>query len=178
MGLSAANREALLHNALLCLYGWETLILPTTAEDSNFHAQVTALHLNVCRTLDNLLSWHPHTIFITCQNSVSFPPRLASRNVESLRLTMPDHLTSRKIWDDALPAPKRDNNCDIQAYAENFHPPRGKSTKPSAKPRTNPNLNPSSTLSSSSAPSKRKCAIASANMQPSSKNIIAGKISS
>lgn len=121
MGLSAANREALLHNALLCLYGWETLILPTTAEDSNFHAQVTALHLNICRTLDNLLSWHPHTLFITCQNSVSFPPRLASRNVESLRLTMPDHLTSRKIWDDALPAPKRDHNCDIQAYAENFH---------------------------------------------------------
>ena len=120
-GLSCACREAMLHNALLCLYNWEGLILPTTAEDANFHAQIAALHLNVCRCLDSILSWHPQTIVITCQNSVSFPPRLESRNVESLRLTMPDHNTSREVWDHAMPPDIRDENCDIQAYAENFH---------------------------------------------------------
>lgn len=121
MGLSVANREAMLHNAVLCLFGWETLILPTTAEDANFHAQITALHLNVCRALDALLAWHPQTIVVTCQNSVSFAPVLKSRNVEALRLTMPDHKTSRRLWDLALPEKIRDDSCDIQAYAENFH---------------------------------------------------------
>ncbi len=120
-GVSVACREAMLHNAIVCFYGWETLILPTTAEDANFHAQITALHLNVCRVLDSILAWHPQTIIITCQNSVSFPPRLDTRNVEALRLTMPDHITSRKLWEIALPPEKRDENCDIQAYAENFH---------------------------------------------------------
>lgn len=121
MGLSVANREAMLHNAVLCLYGWETLILPTTAEDANFHAQITALHLNICRAIDALLAWHPLTIIVTCQNSVSFAPVLKSRNVESLRLTMPDHKTSRLLWEAALPPALRDDQCDIVAYAENFH---------------------------------------------------------
>lgn len=120
-GLSVANREAMLHNAVLCLYGWETLILPTTAEDANFHAQIAALHLNVCRALDALLAWHPQTIVITCQNSVSFPPSLKTRNVDSLRLTMPDHKTSRRLWDAALPPALRDAQCEIETYAENFH---------------------------------------------------------
>ncbi|MBO4350214.1 MAG: ATP-binding protein [Proteobacteria bacterium] len=120
-GVSCACREAMLHNAIVCFYGWETLILPTTAEDANFHAQVTAMHLNVCRVLDSILAWHPQTIIITCQNSVSFPPRLETRNVEALRLTMPDHITSRKLWETALPPIRRDENCDIQAYSENFH---------------------------------------------------------
>ncbi|MGN1071991.1 MAG: ATP-binding protein [Bradymonadia bacterium] len=120
-GLGVACREAMLHNALLCLYGWENLILPTTAEDANFHAQITALHLNVCRTLDAILTWHPQTLIITCQNSVSFPPRLSSRNVETMRLLMPDHLTSQKLWNRMLPPERRDSRCDIHAYAENFH---------------------------------------------------------
>lgn len=120
-GLSCACREAMLHNAVLCLFGWEALILPTTAEDANFHASVAALHLSVCRCLDSILAWHPQTIIITCQNSVSFAPRLDTRNVESLRLTMPDHHTSRRLWDVALPEQMRDDRCDIQAYAENFH---------------------------------------------------------
>ncbi|MBQ9395485.1 MAG: ATP-binding protein [Proteobacteria bacterium] len=120
-GVSAACREAMLHNAIVCFFGWETLILPTTAEDANFHAQITALHLSVCRVLDAILAWHPQTILVTCTNSVSFPPRLETRNVEALRLTMPDHVTSRKLWETSLPPQMRDANCDIVAYAENFH---------------------------------------------------------
>ncbi|MBQ9817657.1 MAG: ATP-binding protein [Proteobacteria bacterium] len=120
-GVSVACREAMLHNAIVCFYGWESLILPTTAEDANFHAQVSATHLAVCRVLDSILAWHPQTLIITCQNSVSFPPRLETRNVEALRLTMPDHITSRELWEKALPESRRDENCDIQAYAENFH---------------------------------------------------------
>ena len=120
-GMSCACREAMLHDAILCLYNWEGLILPTTAEDANFHAQISALHVNVCRCLDGILAWHPQTIIITCQNSVSFPPRLNTRNVESLRLTMPDHNTSRDIWERVMPPFVRDQNCDIQGYAENFH---------------------------------------------------------
>ena len=120
-GLSCACREAMLHHAVLCLFGWEALILPTTAEDANFHASVAALHLSVCRCLDSILAWHPQTIIITCQNSVSFAPRLETRNVEALRLTMPDHHTSRRLWDVALPEKMRDSRCDIPAYAKNFH---------------------------------------------------------
>ncbi len=120
-GVSAACREAMLHNAIVCFFGWESLILPTTAEDANFHAQVSALHLTVCRVLDSILAWHPQTIIVTCQNSVSFAPKLETRPVEALRLTMPDHVTSRKLWETALPPERRDERCDIQAYAENFH---------------------------------------------------------
>ncbi len=120
-GLSVAIRESILHNAVLCLFGWEKLILPTTAEDANFHAEITALHLGVCRILDATLSWLPSTIIITCQNSVSFPPRLNTRNVEMFRLTYPDHITSLALWEQMLPEHLRDDKCDIKAYAENFH---------------------------------------------------------
>lgn len=119
--MSCACREAMLHHALLCLYGWEKLILPTTAEDANFHAQMRALHLAVCRILDAILEWHPQTLIITSQNAASFPPELCSRNVESLKLTMPDHVTAHKLWENALPQEKRDAQCNLTAYAENFH---------------------------------------------------------
>ena len=120
-GLSVANREAMLHDAVICLFGWEKLIPPTTAEDANFHAQVRAAHLAVCRILDSLLAWHPLTIFITCQNKACFAPELSTRNVETLQLTMPDHITARKLWEAALPESMRDDGCDITAYSENFH---------------------------------------------------------
>ncbi|MBQ4359515.1 MAG: ATP-binding protein [Proteobacteria bacterium] len=120
-GIGVASREAMLHNAILCLYGWENLILPTTAEDANFHAQISALHLNVCRILDSILAYHPQTIIITCQNSVSFAPVLETRNIEAFRLTMPDHHTSLKLWEAVLPENRRDAQCDIVAYSENFH---------------------------------------------------------
>lgn len=120
-GLSVAVREAILHDAVLCLFGWEKLILPTTAEDANFHAEISALHLGVCRILDACLSWLPSTIVITCQNSVSFTPILESRNVEVFRLTYPDHVTSLALWKQLLPENLRDEHCDLKAYAENFH---------------------------------------------------------
>ena len=119
--LSVAIREAILHDAVLCLFGWEKLILPTTAEDANFHAEISALHLGVCRILDACLSWLPSTIIITCQNSVSFAPRLETRNVEVFRLTYPDHTTSLALWKQMLPPALRDDQCDLKAYAENFH---------------------------------------------------------
>ncbi|MCL2325887.1 MAG: ATP-binding protein [Proteobacteria bacterium] len=118
--LSLAVRESILHDALLCLYGWEKLILPTTAEDANFHAEISALHLGVCRVLDACLSWHPSTIIITCQNSASFAPRLTSRNVEVFPITMPDHITSLALWEQTLPSNMRDGQCDLKAYADSF----------------------------------------------------------
>jgi len=121
LGLSIAIRESILHDAVLCLFGWEKLILPTTAEDANFHAEISAIHLGVCRQLDACLSWLPSTIIITCQNSVSFAPVLNTRNVEVFRLTYPDHITSYALWNQLLPAHLRDENCDLKAYAENFH---------------------------------------------------------
>ncbi|MBQ1265824.1 MAG: ATP-binding protein [Proteobacteria bacterium] len=121
VALSIAIREAILHDAVLCLFGWEKLILPTTAEDANFHAEISALHLGVCRILDACLAWLPSTIIITCQNSVSFTPRLETRNVEVFRLTYPDHTTSLALWQQMLPAELRDDQCDLKAYAENFH---------------------------------------------------------
>lgn len=119
--LSVAVREAILHNAVLCFFAWEKLILPTTAEDANFHAEVSSLHLNVCRALEAMLAWHPSTIIITCENSVSFPPRVESRNIENLRLTYPDQPTALALWDQALPKEWRDESCDIKTFSEGFH---------------------------------------------------------
>ncbi|MFA5625259.1 MAG: ATP-binding protein [Bradymonadales bacterium] len=120
-GLATAMREAVLQNAILCLYNWDDLILPTTAEDSKFHAEVSSLHQQVCRLLDIEIASCNTTIVICSNNSVSFPPRLVERNVELVHIPYPDHRSAYALWSAALPEHLRDKDCDIKAFSENFH---------------------------------------------------------
>lgn len=120
-GFSIAMREAVLQNAVLCFFNWDDLILPTTAEDSKFHAEVSALHQQVCRLIDLELASCNTTIVICCNNSVSFPPRLMERPVEVVHIPYPDHHTAFELWSAAFPPFLRDKDCDIKAYSENFH---------------------------------------------------------
>ena len=119
-GIKIAKREAVLQNAMLCLFDWERLIPPTTAEDSKFHAEVSAIHQQVCRDLDAALASTHSTIIVTCENSVSFPPRLESRNTQIFSLKYPDHDTAYKIWDLAIPPQHRDQYLDIAEFAHNY----------------------------------------------------------